>query len=99
MDKIVSEQSVKDWLDRWTGYLDEDMIYRMKIGTRDIPPAEPYKDMTIGEVFKAIFPDLEAEKIYYDNEPLMVRLHCSQLGQLDLTLKTWERMLNYQSQV
>ena len=41
MERLLSEQEVKKWLDRWIGYLDEDMIYRMKIGTKDIPSAEP----------------------------------------------------------
>lgn len=36
MENLVSRQAVKDWLERWRGYLDDDMITRMQIGTKDI---------------------------------------------------------------
>lgn len=37
MNDLVSRQAVKDWLEKWRGYLDDDMIARMQIGTKDIP--------------------------------------------------------------
>ena len=37
MSDLVSRQAVKDWLEKWRGYLDDDMIARMQIGTKDIP--------------------------------------------------------------
>lgn len=36
-DGIVSRKAVKEWLKKWTGYLDEDMIIRMQYKTGDIP--------------------------------------------------------------
>lgn len=44
-DRLLSEQEVKNWLDKWIGYIDEDMIARMKLRTIDIPPAEPQKEL------------------------------------------------------
>lgn len=40
MSDLVSRQDVKDWLKRWRGYLDDDMIARMQIGTKDIKPVQ-----------------------------------------------------------
>ena len=41
MDRLISEQEIKKWLHRWIGYLDEDMIVRMEMCTKDIPSVEP----------------------------------------------------------
>lgn len=40
MNDLISRQAVKDWLEKWRGYLDDDMIARMQIGTKDIEPAQ-----------------------------------------------------------
>lgn len=41
MNDLINRQDAIKWLDRWKGYLDEDMILRMKIGLkRDVPSAE-----------------------------------------------------------
>lgn len=40
---LVSRQAVKEWLKRWRGYLDDDMITRMQIRTIDIPTEELIK--------------------------------------------------------
>lgn len=40
MSDLVSRQAVKNWLERWRGYLDDDMIARMQIGTKDIKPLQ-----------------------------------------------------------
>ena len=37
----ISRQAVKEWLDRWEGYIDKDVITRMKYRTIDIPSAQP----------------------------------------------------------
>ena len=37
----VEKQAVKDWLERWKGYLDEDMILRMQVKVGDIPSILP----------------------------------------------------------
>lgn len=37
----VERQAVKDWLERWEGYLDEDMILRMQVKVGDIPSILP----------------------------------------------------------
>ena len=40
----ISRQAVKEWLDRWEGYIDKDVITRMKYRTIDIPSAQPEVD-------------------------------------------------------
>lgn len=37
MDDLISRQAVKEWLERWEGYLDKDMIARMQLKVDDIP--------------------------------------------------------------
>ena len=49
MDELVSRQAVKDWLKRWRGYLDDDMITRMQIRTIDIPTIEPKRGKWIND--------------------------------------------------
>ena len=41
MDDLISRQSVKDWLLRWEGYIDKDIIARMQYRVVDIPSAQP----------------------------------------------------------
>ena len=41
MGDLVSRQGVKEWLERWNGYLDQDMITRMKLKVDDIPYVQP----------------------------------------------------------
>lgn len=40
MDDLITRQAVKDWLLRWEGYIDGDMIARMQYRVIDIPPAQ-----------------------------------------------------------
>lgn len=54
MDRLISEKEIKKWLHRWIGYLDEDMIARMEMCTKDIPSAD-------------MFSDLKAEISMYEN--------------------------------
>lgn len=37
MSDLISRQAVKEWLERWEGYLDKDMIARMQLKVADIP--------------------------------------------------------------
>ena len=37
----VERQAVKDWLETWEGYMDEDMILRMQVKVGDIPSILP----------------------------------------------------------
>ena len=37
MGDLISRQAVKEWLERWEGYLDKDMISRMQVKVSDIP--------------------------------------------------------------
>ena len=37
MSDLISRQAVKEWLGRWEGYLDTDMIARMQLKVDDIP--------------------------------------------------------------
>lgn len=39
-DDLISRQAVADWLQRWVGYLDNDMIARMQYRVVDIPSAD-----------------------------------------------------------
>lgn len=39
--ELISRQDVKDWLARWEGYLDEDMIARMQMKVADMPSVQP----------------------------------------------------------
>ena len=41
--ELITRQAVKDWLKRWRGYLDDDMITRMQIMTKDLPTIKPVK--------------------------------------------------------
>ena len=47
MDDCISRQAVKDWLKRWDGYLDQDMIARMQLKVADIP-THPTPSNTLG---------------------------------------------------
>ena len=55
MDRILNEDDVLKEIDRWIGYLDEDMITRIKIGIRKIPSAQPeYEELTPEEAASEI---------------------------------------------
>lgn len=41
MRKTLNEDDVLKEIDRWIGYLDEDMITRIKIGIKKLPSAQP----------------------------------------------------------
>ena len=41
MSDLTSRQAVKEWLARWEGYIDTDIIARMQCRVVDIPSAEP----------------------------------------------------------
>ena len=41
MSKTLNEDDVLKEIDRWIGYLDEDMITRIKIGIKKLPFAQP----------------------------------------------------------
>ena len=40
MNDLIRREAVKDWLQKWNGYLDNDMIARMQYRVIDIPSAE-----------------------------------------------------------
>ena len=44
-DDLISRQAVADWLQKWNGYLDNDMIARMQYRVVDIPSAQPTIDV------------------------------------------------------
>lgn len=41
MNDTISRQAVKEWLDKWEGYIDKDMIARMQYRVIDIPSVQP----------------------------------------------------------
>lgn len=41
MNDLISRQSVKNWLAKWEGYIDHDLIARMQCRVIDIPSAQP----------------------------------------------------------
>ena len=41
MRELISKQDAIDEIARWIGYLDEDMIYRIQLGLKRLPSAEP----------------------------------------------------------
>ena len=41
MDDLINRQAVLDEIHRWSGYLDDDMIYRIQWKLERIPPVEP----------------------------------------------------------
>ena len=41
MGRTLDEDDVLKEIDRWIGYLDEDMITRIKIGIKKLPSAQP----------------------------------------------------------
>jgi len=41
MDDLISRQAVKEWLAKWEGYIDADIIARMQYRIIDIPSAQP----------------------------------------------------------
>lgn len=41
MNDLVSRQAVKEWLSKWIGYIDEDIITRMQYRVIDITSAQP----------------------------------------------------------
>ena len=40
-DELINCQDAMDEIARWIGYLDEDMIYRIQLGLKRLPSAEP----------------------------------------------------------
>ena len=40
MNDLISRQSVKNWLAKWEGYIDHDLIARMQCRVIDIPSAQ-----------------------------------------------------------
>ena len=57
MGRLLDEDDVLKEIDRWNGYLDEDMITRIKIGIKKLPPAQP-------EMVKC----KKCRYVYYDKE-------------------------------
>ena len=41
--QLINTDELKKWLERWKGYLDDDMIQRMQICVKDIPTIEERK--------------------------------------------------------
>lgn len=41
MDEYVKREAVKEWLRRWEGYIDMDIIARMQYRVIDIPATDP----------------------------------------------------------
>ena len=41
MSDLIERQAVKEWLAKWEGYIDADMIARMQYRVVDIPSAQP----------------------------------------------------------
>lgn len=44
---LISRQAVKDWIQRWIGYIDADIIARMQCRVIDIPSAKPDEEQEI----------------------------------------------------
>lgn len=49
MDNLISRQAVKEWLAKWEGYIDADIIARMQHRIIDIPSAQPEPEHTMEE--------------------------------------------------
>ena len=41
MSDLINRQAVKEWLAKWEGYIDADIIARMQYRIIDIPSAQP----------------------------------------------------------
>ena len=41
MSDLIDRQAVKEWLAKWEGYIDADIIARMQYRIIDIPSAQP----------------------------------------------------------
>lgn len=50
MSDLISRQAVKDWLLRWEGYIDKDIIARMQYRVIDIQSAQPEQRYTEEEL-------------------------------------------------
>ena len=51
MSDLISRQAVKEWLDRWEGYIDKDIIARMQYRVIDIPSEQPdVSDTNVGDM-------------------------------------------------
>ena len=48
----ISRQAAIDELGRWLGYLDEDMIERIRIGIKKLPSAQPESKTCVGCVYE-----------------------------------------------
>lgn len=46
MDDLIRRQAVADWLQKWNGYLDNDMIARMQYRVVDIPSERQWIPVT-----------------------------------------------------
>lgn len=54
MSRTLNEDDVLKEIDRWIGYLDEDMITRIKISIRKISSAQPEKRYTKADYIMAL---------------------------------------------
>lgn len=49
VDRLLAEREVKKWLDRWKGYINDDLINCMKISINHIPPVK-HQENVIAEI-------------------------------------------------
>ena len=73
MNDLISRQAVKEWLDKWEGYIDKDMIARMQYRVIDIPSAQERKkgrwEVAIGYDPKRRVMCTECHRMAYEPTP------------------------------
>ena len=75
MRDVIERQAAIAEIKRWTGYIDEDMVYRIQTGLKKIPSAEPEYDLDgySSRLWKAAY-----ERGKQDAEPEPQWMPCSE---------------------
>ena len=61
MDRLISEQRAIEAINDYWGEMETPTIDGYIKAIKAIPPVEPYKGMTNGEVIKTLFPNADIE--------------------------------------
>ena len=62
----ISRQEAIEEIERWLGYIDDDMVRRMQIGMKRLPPAQPEPDQN-GDLWITV-PDIDKVTCIYVQE-------------------------------
>lgn len=63
MSDLISRQAIKEWLAKWYGYIDMDIIARMQFAVDDIPTVQTHQDsdcISRQMAIKSLFWDADA---------------------------------------